>query len=241
MRTRAVIFDRDLTLTYVAPSDVARLHARLAAMTPGLSLAALQGAWERWPGPWPRTAGDEQAFWERFCLAFSADHGFDSTLAVALAVEMGEQYPTMFSAYPDAPPAVAALRNAGLGLAVLTNFELPGVAQTLAHAGLDPAAFATILNAGMIGYAKPDPRAFHAAADALGLPPALCCFVDDLAENVTAARSIGMQAYQIDRSRPGLAPGGRIGSLLDLIGLLSSPDDGPEPRPFSPEPYDMTA
>jgi FMN phosphatase YigB (HAD superfamily) len=91
----------------------------------------------------------------------------------------------------------------------------------------------------MIGYAKPDPRAFHATTAALGLPPTACCFVDDLAENVAAARSVGMQAYQIDRSRAGLAPDGRIGSLLDLIGLLSSLDDAPEPPSYSPKTYDM--
>lgn len=241
MRTRAVIFDRDLTLTYVAPPDIARLHVRLAAMLPGLSVAAILGAWERWPGPWPRAASQEPAFWERFCRAFGADHGLDEAVALALATEMGLQYPTMFSAYPDALDAVVALHAAGQRLAVLTNFELPSVAQTLAGAGFDPSMFAAILSAGVIGFAKPDPRAFHAAADALGLSPAACCFVDDLAENVAAARSIGMRAYQMDRSRPGLTEGGCIGSLLDLIGLLAPAGDEPEPRSCSPEPYDMIA
>ncbi|MEI8166082.1 MAG: hypothetical protein WCG26_06880 [Chloroflexales bacterium] len=48
-----------------------------------------------------------------------------------------------------------------------------------------------------------------------------------LAENGAAARSVGVQADQIDRSRAGLAPDGRIGSRLDHIGLWSPQADAP--------------
>ena len=62
-----------------------------------------------------------------------------------------------------------------------------------------------------------------------------------LAENIAAARSIGMRAYQIDRTLTDPTADGRIGSLLDLIGLLASPGAEPEPRPHSPSPYDTPA
>lgn len=240
MEIGAVIFDRDLTLTMVAGSALARLEARLARVAPGVGLGALQALWEGWPGPWPRAVADEPAFWGQLCAAFAPGQGLDEASAAALAAELGAGYPTLFSAYPDAAPALAALRGAGLRLAVLTNFELPSVGQTLAHAGLDPGQFAAALSAAALGWPKPDPRAFHAAAAALGLPPAACCLVDDLAENVAAARSIGMRAYQIDRSLAGPTPDGRIGSLLDLIGPLTSPDAGPGPHPHCSPPYDRS-
>ena len=44
--------------------------------------------------------------------------------------------------------------------------------------------------------AKPDPEIFHRAAELLGTQPQNAVFVDDLLENVLAARSVGMRAFQ---------------------------------------------
>ena len=44
--------------------------------------------------------------------------------------------------------------------------------------------------------AKPDPEIFHRAMELLGTKPQNAAFVDDLLENVLAARSVGLTAYQ---------------------------------------------
>ncbi|MDQ3283358.1 MAG: HAD family phosphatase [Acidobacteriota bacterium] len=44
--------------------------------------------------------------------------------------------------------------------------------------------------------AKPDPEIFRRACEILGTLPAHVVFVDDLLENVLAARAVGMTAYQ---------------------------------------------
>jgi len=44
--------------------------------------------------------------------------------------------------------------------------------------------------------AKPDPEIFHRAVELLGTKPENSVFVDDLLENVLAARSVGMRSYQ---------------------------------------------
>jgi putative hydrolase of the HAD superfamily len=44
--------------------------------------------------------------------------------------------------------------------------------------------------------AKPDPEIFRRALEVLGALPQHVVFVDDLAENVVAARSVGMRAFQ---------------------------------------------
>ncbi len=44
------------------------------------------------------------------------------------------------------------------------------------------------------GFVKPDPRAYQAILDKLGLQADECVFVDDVESYVTAAREIGMQA-----------------------------------------------
>ena len=44
--------------------------------------------------------------------------------------------------------------------------------------------------------AKPDPEIFHKAAELLGTQPRNAVFIDDLLENVIAAKSVGMRAFQ---------------------------------------------
>jgi len=44
--------------------------------------------------------------------------------------------------------------------------------------------------------AKPDPEIFRRAAEVLGTQPQNAAFVDDLLENVIAARGVGMRAFQ---------------------------------------------
>ncbi|HEV7763844.1 MAG TPA: HAD family phosphatase [Thermoanaerobaculia bacterium] len=44
--------------------------------------------------------------------------------------------------------------------------------------------------------AKPDPEIFRRALDTIGATPRQVVFIDDLSENVAAARSLGMQAFQ---------------------------------------------
>lgn len=48
---------------------------------------------------------------------------------------------------------------------------------------------------GLVGLAKPDPAIYHLAAERIGLPEAACFFIDDLGENVEAARGVGMRAH----------------------------------------------
>lgn len=47
-----------------------------------------------------------------------------------------------------------------------------------------------------LGMAKPDPRIFQVVAERLGCEPSECIMVDDGPGNVSAAKSIGMQAIE---------------------------------------------
>ncbi|MFC6086976.1 HAD family hydrolase [Sphaerisporangium aureirubrum] len=52
--------------------------------------------------------------------------------------------------------------------------------------------FDQIVISGEIGMRKPEPRIFHHALGLVGLPAERCVFVDDIAANVVAARTIGL-------------------------------------------------
>jgi epoxide hydrolase-like predicted phosphatase len=43
---------------------------------------------------------------------------------------------------------------------------------------------------------KPDPRIYRAALASMRLEPEACIYIDDLEENVTAARALGMRAFR---------------------------------------------
>ena len=56
--------------------------------------------------------------------------------------------------------------------------------------------FDAVVVSGVVGIAKPDPRAYLLAAERLGLPPEACVFIDDAPRNVEAAREVGMTAIR---------------------------------------------
>ncbi|MFD6349219.1 HAD family hydrolase [Streptomyces roseolus] len=63
-----------------------------------------------------------------------------------------------------------------------------------------------------IGIEKPDPRAFGAVCDAMGVRPEDCLFVDDVTVHVEAARATGMQAHLFEDNARTIA---RIAAHLD--------------------------
>ncbi|MFF0094693.1 HAD-IA family hydrolase [Streptomyces canus] len=80
--------------------------------------------------------------------------------------------------------------------------------QDLARQGLDSLAH-TVVNTARLGVAKPDPRVYRIAAEAVAATAERCLFIDDTEANVTAARKAGMAALHyrgLDELRMTLAP-----------------------------------
>ena len=73
--------------------------------------------------------------------------------------------------------------------------------------GADP-----ILYSCDIGAVKPDPRAFSVAAERCPVSPARVRYVDDLPENVAAARAAGFDAHQVTDQE------GLLRVLSDVLG-----------------------
>lgn len=95
--------------------------------------------------------------------------------------------------YPDAIPALERLA-ARYPLATITNGNAD--VQRIGIGELFRANFM----AGTLGIAKPDPRIFHRAADALGVAAHEVLHVgDDIALDVLAAQSAGLRAAWINR------------------------------------------
>ncbi len=88
------------------------------------------------------------------------------------------------------PPLLAAVkqvRRRGVRTAILSNAD--GL-WAPPDEWLD--LFDAVVTSGEVGFAKPDRRIYLLAAERLGLDPAACVFVDDLAVNVRGAAAVGM-------------------------------------------------
>jgi putative hydrolase of the HAD superfamily len=141
-------------------------------------------------------------------------------LADAAGVERGPALAALmaslrFHAFDDAAPALAQLRNRGLRVVVVSNWDC-SLGQVLAREGLSGHVDAVVTSA-EVGAAKPDPRIFETALSVAGCDASECVHVGDSPDaDVAGARAAGIRALLLDR-----AGGGDLSSLLELPALLS--------------------
>ncbi len=102
----------------------------------------------------------------------------------------------------EAFAAVRAARMLGCRVGVLTNdltlfHDDEWVADIHVLTELD-----AVIDAARLGVRKPDPTAYRAALDVLGVTAPEAVFVDDLPVNVDGARAVGIPAVLFDVVRP---------------------------------------
>ena len=101
-------------------------------------------------------------------------------------------------AYDDVEPAFRRLRERGLMLGLISNWDarLVGLVDGLGLASL----LDTVISSADVGLHKPDPRIFELACARLGVSPADCAHVGDHHyADVLGARSVGIMPVLIDR------------------------------------------
>jgi HAD superfamily hydrolase (TIGR01549 family) len=99
----------------------------------------------------------------------------------------------VFQLRPDIDRLLRRLRGRGLKLGIVAN-QPPSARERLARAGVGDLFDYQGLSA-VTGWRKPDPRAFLAATDALGVPPVACIMVGDRIDNdIVPAKALGMAA-----------------------------------------------
>jgi putative hydrolase of the HAD superfamily len=107
--------------------------------------------------------------------------------------------------YPEMLKFVAELKQQGYRLALLSNApsDLVEHAQSVLEGLISEFLFSS-----QLGLAKPDPRIFEVALQRLEVDPEDVVFVDDNAENVEAARRVGMRVVHhvsVEQTRVELA------------------------------------
>ncbi|REE98560.1 HAD family hydrolase [Thermomonospora umbrina] len=153
-----------------------------------------------------------RAFLDRPLSDSEADAWFDRYIAL---------FEAAWSVFPDAAPVLAALphRHGMLSNSSTHHQERRSTALGLRH------HFEVLLCSDRLGCAKPDPRAFLAACEALNLPPADVAYVGDrLDVDAMGARDAGLLGIWLDRQgSDDPVPEGvhRISGLDELAALLT--------------------
>jgi 2-haloacid dehalogenase len=116
-------------------------------------------------------------------------------------------------AYPEARPALEALRRAGLRLAILSNGEPGMLAAAAESAGLAPLLDA-VLSVEEVGIYKPSPAVYRLATERLRLPAAELLFVSANGWDACGARAAGLRVAWCNRAGQ---PGERIPETPDVV------------------------
>ncbi|MGO7902469.1 HAD family hydrolase [Rhizobium ruizarguesonis] len=90
---------------------------------------------------------------------------------------------------------LAALRQSGITLLLATNQEHRRARYLMEQIGLN-AHFDDIIYSAALGHSKPSPDFFRMATERAGVLPGEIAFIDDMAENIEAARQFGWTAAQ---------------------------------------------
>ncbi|MEM9106050.1 MAG: HAD-IA family hydrolase [Pseudomonadota bacterium] len=118
---------------------------------------------------------------------------------------------------PEALAAIETARQAGCRLAILSNELDLFYGRDFRKKLPFLASFDVIHDATHTKILKPDPYAYQACIEALGLAAENCVFVDDQARNIAGAKAVGMHTVHFDVSQPG-AGFARALDLLDTEG-----------------------
>jgi putative hydrolase of the HAD superfamily len=103
---------------------------------------------------------------------------------------------------PEGHALVADTRAAGLRTGLLTSKLVAFLSRDVVARSDLLSSFDVLLDESETGLAKPDPRAYHQAAAAMGLDPAGIVFVDDDPMNVAGADAAGMAGIHFDIADP---------------------------------------
>jgi putative hydrolase of the HAD superfamily len=222
---RAVLFDVDFTLARpgpeLGPEGYRRLGERYGlALDPSRYGDARERAVEQLKRH-PELDHDEEV-WIVFTEAIVRGMGGESERAreVAVAMTRAWEHAHNFELYDDALPTLAALREHGLRLGLVSNTGRD-LDAFVAHHRLHVDA---LLSSGAHGKTKPHPTIFRAVLERLEVEPADAAMVgDSIDDDVEGARALGLQAFLLDREgrHPEFEP--RLDDLRALpaaLGLL---------------------
>jgi putative hydrolase of the HAD superfamily len=162
--------------------------------------------------------GGEAGYWRRFArltLEKAAGHPVEGSFVDEALNQLRVAFRDVsaWQVYPDVPPVLDALREDGVRMGVVSNWDsrLPRLLDDLGLAGYFDAVGVSHLE----GLEKPDPGFFHRVLKRLGARPEQALHVGDVPElDLAGAAAAGVDALLVDRR-------GRLGGEYTALSNLS--------------------
>jgi putative hydrolase of the HAD superfamily len=210
VRIRAIVFDVGGTLIY--PADpVGETYAKFARkrgvkLAPEATTTAFREAFKscspRAKGAVPND-GNDRAWWKQVVAKTTIDKSFPDPEAFEAFFEdvyLHFAKPDAWGIYPEALEVLEALRDRGVDLAVLSNWDAR-LHPVLDGSGLGEYLANRFISA-ELGWEKPDPAIYRHVTESLRLHPGSVLSVgDDPKNDVEGPRKAGWQALQIERPK----------------------------------------
>ncbi len=198
---RAVLFDVDFTLARPGPELGPEGYRRVGerhglALDPARYEAARQTALASLQRH-PELEHDDE-LWILFTEEIVRGMGGDAEGARACAEELVRAWEAheRFTLYEDALPALAALREHGVKIGLVSNGSR-NLEEFVTHHALDVDC---AVGSRAFGRTKPHPEIFRHALALLGVEPEEAAMIGDSYEDdIEGARALGMKAFLLDR------------------------------------------
>jgi putative hydrolase of the HAD superfamily len=190
---RAVIFDLG-GVVFDSPLEFIREYETRHGL-PEHFIARIVGGYGGTDGPWHRLERGELSL-AAFCEQFDAD--IRAAGEAASSLDLMNEMAARSKLRPAMLDAVRSLRSRGLKVAALTNNWMMGNAHEHdERLDLLRAEFHVFVESCKVGLRKPDPRIYEHACELLGVPPSAAVFLDDMGQNLKAARALGMTTIKV--------------------------------------------
>lgn len=230
MRYRAVFFDAGETLVHPHPTfpdlfskvlaregydvDTEMIRERIHVVSDRFAHAAETNEL------WTTTPERSRAFWHDVYGIFFRELGISDANGLIDTVYAEFTDLANYAVFEDVVPMLRRLRDAGLRLGIISNFE-EWLERLLDQLGVREYFDVRVIS-GVEGMEKPDPRIFELAMSRAGVDAASSVYVGDSPKfDVEPAAALGMLPVLIDRrERFPDAPGTRITSMQELPGVL---------------------
>lgn len=197
MAVTAVIFDLGGVVLGSPLQAFRDYEAQLGLSAGALGMVVVRSGAE---GAWSRLERGEHDL-PSFVRAFDAElraAGVEAS-AAALMKLIADYSPLR----PQMVSAVRRLRERGLRTAALTNNWFSEDQQE--KMDLLRAEFDVFVESARVGMRKPDPRIYLLTCEQLAVEPKQAAFLDDLGENLKAARALGMTTIKVVEPEAALA------------------------------------
>lgn len=193
MNIEAVIFDLG-GVVFDSPLEFIRDYEGRHGL-PEHFIARIVGGYGGTDGPWHRLERGELTL-SSFCAQFDAD--IQAAGENVSSADLMNEMAARSRLRPAMIEAIRGVRSRGLKVAALTNNWVMG-SEHEHDARLESlrVEFHVFVESCRVGMRKPDPRIYELTCQKLEIEPSRALFLDDMGQNLKAAKALGMTTIKV--------------------------------------------